>query len=1100
MINFKHSAFFCLACIVATAVPAQAQTSRGTVNGIVTDASGATLPNAMVRLTNNDTNQSRSTTTNDAGLYRFDAVDPGTYEVNVSATGFRAFEARTLPVQAGQLASVDAQLQIGDTSSSVEVTAGVALLQTEAPVRGGSISTKNVVELPIQSRNPNLIALTLPGVSTNRFGLGIATFSVNGSRGRSNNFLLDGTENNDISVAGQAFQVTNPDAVQEISVQTGNYDAEYGRAGGAVVNTITRSGTNAYHGTAGYLIESTRFDAITTIQALDPEVQKRGHPLAGTDQWFSGTFGGKIIRDRTFFFGSYQEERQNSSSQVALVTLSPAGRATLNRLFPAGTNANVDLYNKITGAVNATGQFFPVDLGAGRGSAEFGTALYAYPQTLRDRFMLGRLDHRISDKDQLSVRYGFDSQISPTGGGTNFPGFFTSFGQRYNNSVITETHVFSPAFTNELRLPYNRIEFGFPIDASNPLGQTLPRIAFTGTSLNSLGVSTSFPQGRIANNYGLQDTVSYTRGSHTLRAGLDLLDQRSRQAAPFAPRGQLSYRSSTGFSSFANFVDDFGGSNGLAARDFGSAIYYPILFRQAYFLQDRWRATSALTLTLGVRYENFGVPINTLRTPAYTGLFNVDPVTFTGPFSQPNKVQPDNNNFAPTVGIAYAPAKTDGPLGWIFGQKHGVFRAGYQIGYDSFFNNIASNAAVSSPNILSTQTDSIVSATAPRGLASLSSKFPLVARAPSPLDVQQLAITNLVNPYYQRWSGGIQRELPGGMVLDVSYVGTKGTKLFLNEEANPLVPASLRITPQTATPILAAQLSGRLDNLQGQRTVRGNSGSSTYHSGQLSVQRRFSSGVTFSGAYTYSKLIDYGGEIFSLFPGASGSSLPVIPEVLGGLPRERAVSIFDRTHRAVFSYVYELPIFKTQRGFTGRVLGGWQLSGITTFESGVPYTIFNGINPDAIAGGNDRPDFNPAGLPRTRAVPDSSSPTGFINVDTGNPIDRSQARYIGLPVGSGRTGNLGRNTERTPGINNFDLTVSKSFRISERVSLQLRTEFFDVFNHPQHTVPGVSPFSPGELSSAIVNDVFNGAPGQFMDPSFAESAARVVRYHLKIVF
>ena len=1100
MLNLKHLAAATL--LLSLVAPAQAQTSRGTVSGIVTDASGATLPNAAVKLTNKETNQSRATTTNDSGLYRFDAIDPGTYELNVSATGFRSFDTRTLPVQAGQLASVDAQLQVGDTSTSVEVTAGVALLQTEAPVRGGTIATKSVVELPIQSRNPNLIALTLPGVSTNRFGLGSSTFSVNGSRGRSNNFLLDGTENNDISVAGQAFQVTNPDAVQEVSVQTGNYDAEYGRAGGAVVNTITRSGTNAYHGTAGYLIESTRFDAITTIQAIDPAVQKRGHPLPGTDQWFSGTFGGKVIRDRTFFFGSYQEERQVSSSQVALGTLSPAGRSTLNSVFPAGTNANVDLYNKLTSGVNATGQLFPVDLGPGRPSVEFGTALLAYPQKLRDRFMLGRLDHRISDKDQLSMRWGFDSQVSPTGGGTNFPGFFTGFGQRYNNAVITETHVFSPSLTNEFRLPYNRIEFGFPNDASNPAGQTQPRIAFTGTSLSSLGVSTSFPQGRVANNYGFQDTVSYTRGSHTFRAGLDLLDQRSRQAAPFAPRGQLTYKLSTGYSAFANFVDDFGGSNGVAARDFGSAIYYPSLFRQAYFVQDRWRATSALTLTLGVRYENFGVPINTLRTPAFTGLFNVDPVTFTGPFSQPNKVKADNNNFAPTVGIAWAPATTDGPLGWIFGQKHGVFRAGYQIGYDSFFNNIASNAAVSSPNIVATQTDSIVTATAPRGLAALSTRFPLVARPPSPLDSQTLVINNLVNPYYQRWSGGIQRELPGGMVLDVSYVGTKGTKLFLNEEANPLVPASLRITPQTATPIPAAQQSGRLDNLQGSRTVRGNSGSSDYHSGQLSVQRRFSGGVTFSGAYTYAKLIDFGGEIFTLNPGGTGSSLPVIPEVLGGLQRERAVSIFDRTHRAVFSYVYELPFMKAQRGFTGRALGGWQLSGITTFESGVPYTIFNGVNPDAIAGANDRPDFNPSGLPRTRAIPDSSSPTKFTNVDTGAPIDPSQARYIGLPAGSGRTGNLGRNTERTPGINNFDLTVVKSFRVSERVHLQLRAEFFDVFNHPQHTVPSVSAFGTPESqgAAAIVNDVFNGAPGQFMDPRFADSAARVVRYQLKIVF
>ncbi|MGI8742684.1 MAG: carboxypeptidase regulatory-like domain-containing protein [Bryobacteraceae bacterium] len=1086
------------------------QSSRGTVTGIVTDASKAVLANAAVELSNTQTKVVRSTNTNEAGLYRFDAVDPGSYTIRVTASGFKASLTQPFDVVASQIASVDSQLELGQVTSTVEVSAAAALIQTEAPVRGGTITTQNIIELPIASQNPVSLALTLPGVSTNRYSFGVGTFSVNGGRGRSNNFLIDGTENNDISVTGQAFQITNPDAVQEVSVQTGNYDAEYGRAGGGVVNVITQNGTNAFHGTARYLLESTIVDAPTNLQKTSPAVLQRGHPLPGTDQFFAGTLGGPIKRNKTFFFSAYQEERRNSTSQSGLTTLSPAGRATLASLFPNGTNPRADLLRQITAGADANSQFFNVSAGPGRPDIQFGTYQRPIPTPVLDRQLIERVDHNFSTNDQLSGRYMLDYGQQTVGGSTGFFGFDTAYQPKVQNVLANETHTFSPAATNELRLAYNRIVFFFPATASDPLAATLPQITIAGaTGASILGIPSNIPQGRIANNYELQDTANYVHGNHSFRFGTSLLDQRSKQAAPFNGRGTLSYQASTGYTGLANFLDNFGGSSGGAARDFGSPTYYPSLFRQAYFAQDRWRVTDALTLTLGVRYEYFGVPINSIKTPAFTGLFNIDPKTFTGPYSQPDAVKSDKNNFAPTIGIAYAPSFDSGILGKLFGVKKSVFRTGYQIGYDSFFNNIASNALASSPNLVSTNAPSVVDVNNPRGLANVSGAFPSVARPLSPLDSQTLVLANLVNPYYQRWSAGIERELPGHMVLDASYVGSKGTRLFINEDLNPLVTASLRNYPAgyTAASFLPSQIQGRLDPLQGSRLIRTNGGSSNYEAFQLEVRRQFSNGLTFKLAYTRSKFIDNSSDVFA----SGGNNLPQqtqIPSIFGGLKNDRSVSLYDRPNRMAFTYVYQLPFLREQHGLVGHVAGGWEISGVTVVESGAPLNILNGQDADGLGGGvYDRPNFNPLGRPGVRAVPNSSSPTGYVNPDdlasATTPISPTDAMYIGLPACLSTTtpcpsGNLGRFTLRTPRIDNFDASLNKSISITERVHLQFRMEVYNVFNHRQYGVQAISPFDSG--TTTISANVFTSPAGRFLNPGFADGGARVIRYQLKFVF
>jgi Carboxypeptidase regulatory-like domain/TonB-dependent Receptor Plug Domain len=1095
-------AYLLLACAWSPSL--FAQTSRGTVTGSIADPSSAAIPNASVELKNTATNVVRTTTTNSAGLYRFDAVDPGAYQISTTASGFKGAQTTPFEVTGAQLATLDIKLEIGTQASTVDVvSAAEALLQTESPVRGASIGSKQTTELPIANRNSVTLALTVPGVATSRFGVGgTGSFSVNGARNRSNNFMIDGMENNDISIAGQAFTITNPDTVQETSIQTTNFDAEYGRAGGAVVNVITKSGTNQLHGTASWLLDVTNDDAITNTQGLDPNVIARGKPLPGTEDIWAGTLGGPIKKDRTFFFAGYQYDVQRSSGSATAPAPTAAGFATLNALFPTGTNPRVDLYRQVLGSTVATSQFANVALGSGRPPVEFGTAVVAYANLIIDKQWSIKIDHRLGDKDLLSGRYSNDT--NPQSPATlSYPGFFTNLDSGVKNTTVSETHIFSPTITNELRLGYNRINLSFPVDATNALAQNLPNYTIAGlpaSTITSFGVASNIPQGRLANNYVLQDTISIVRGRHTIRAGFDILDQRSRQFAPINIRGTLSYQASNiggvAYTGFANFVDDFGGSSGSAAKTYGSNRYYPSLVRSQFFGTDRWRVNQSLTVTLGLRYEYPGTALNSLTYPAYTGLFNVNPVTLAGPWNQPNSIKPDKNNFAPSVGLAWTPSSQSGLMSRILGEKKTVIRTGYSIGYDSFYNNIASNAATASPAVNASSTISNISASLPRGLSGLSGVVPPPSILTPNLSENTVA-PNLVSPYYQKWSFGIQRELPWNTILDISYVGTKGTKLFMTEDQNPVVPTALQILP--AAPSQLPYNSGRLDPLQGIRQTRTNGGSSYYHGLQVSASRHFMDHFLGTASYTRSKTIDYVSDPFTT-TGINVLALSAVPTVFGGLAREKAVSLIDRPNRFVLSSVYELPFMREQKGLLGNAFGGWQISGTYTIESGVPYTVVNGIDADGIGGNNDRPDANPNGIRGVRAVPNASSPTGYVNPDLpGSPaIDPKTAQYVVLPANSGRTGNAGRNTERTPGQNNVNASFFKYFKITEKLKMELRAETYNTLNHPQLGTPSVSPFAAGVGS--LSSNAATGLQGRFLNPTFMDGGGRVIRYQLKFTF
>src|SRR5262245_16632464 len=1068
---------------------AMAQISRGTVSGIVTDSAGAVVTGAKVELTNKNTGVTSTTSTNSAGIYRFDAVDLGVYNLRITQAGFKQFVSTEIGVEANRTATVDASLQVGVGETVVEVSAAAdELLIKDAPIRGGNINAKVLSALPIAGLEPLSIARTLPGVvqatGSSTFGNGgqNTQFSVNGQRARGNNYLLDGTENNDISVGGnaQAFNLT--DAVQEVSVQTSNFSSEFGRGGGGVFNIIVKGGTNDYHGTAHWLYRTQRFNSVSNTAKLN------NTPKAVFNNNIYGfTAGGPIIKNKTFIFGGLQQDSFRSTANFTFTLPTDAAVARLRALFP--NNPRLDFYLNEVGNMRGTGNPRTINLGldpvtrVDRGSVTFAAANMGLAQPSDEIQWLTRVDHNISEGHRLSFRYIYDSSnTSPDS--INFPGYIQDFKGRSQNFLATDTYTFNSTWTNELRFSYGRIGFDFPI-SDRSVDQAFTQFLTTIPNIAAPGIATNIPQFRFANNWLLQETQSKIVGHHTFRYGAEFLWQLAKQRPPFNERGSFTYTNSVNvclnppacnitsdYSGFANFLDDFSGPSGSTNRNFGEPVYYPNLFRHSYFFQDTWRVSPALSLTLGLRYENFGQPANSaFDFPAFAGF---DPAQFL----VPNKVNSDNNNFGPSVGFAWTPSFKSGPLGAFFGDGKTVWRGGFQISYDTFFNNLLSNIAADTPNSIATTFNAPGDPSTGNGIRGTSgffSRLPQTARTVSITD-QQTAVfdKNIRSPYTERWSLGIQRELPSKLLLDVSYVGTAGHKLFTSSDVNPRLLSGQRLFPNF-----------------GIRRIRASEGNSIYHALQALIDRRFSQGFQVTGAYTFSRAIDSSSEVFATNSSPANTSIPTLQ---GGLALDRALADHHRTHRFTMTYVWDVP--GPKKGFLSYPFGGWRISGITTFQSGAPYTIINGSdrNNDGLTT-NDRPDIgNPNAPINTRAVIATACATGYRNPDSLACVTPNDVRWIqgrGLPNGA----TVGRNTLFSKGVSNFDVNILKAFRITESKTLEYRLETFNFFNHPQFTaIPGAN------VVSTLGPTAATGQPSRFLNPDYTNSGTRTMRMQLKFVF
>ncbi len=1086
------------ALLVVMASSSVAQTSRGTVTGTVRDSSNAVVANATVTITDTSTNVSRRTTTNDAGIYRFDAVDLGTYNISVQATGFSTATENSIVIQAAHTLDLDFALKVGSTKETVTVEASGAEigLQTSEQVRGETLPTVAITNMPLVGGDSLTLVQLTPGValaSGNSINQnGNLNFVANGQRPRGNNFMIDGVENNDISVTGPAFTISIADAVNEVSVQTADFSAEFGRAGGAVINQVTNSGTNAFHGSGAWVYTGSAFQALNHSDVL----AQRTRPPRAVENIPDFTFGGPVIipglyngHDKTFFFAAGQWDRFFGSTTSNIRIPDSNGVALLQSLSASCPNAT--LYVKALGGLVGNPTATPTSIslavpsaaGTCNGSTRTGmlltTGLFGRSASFSslDNNHLVRVDHNVSDKQTMSFRWLYDNNTSGPFL-NNLPGFDRGFTGATLNGLFTDTYVINPRATNEFRFDYGRIGFNFPLTPPDAFHANLPNYSIAGVT--GMGGATNIPQFRFANNFQYQDTMSLVRGKHTFRFGGDFLRQLARQHPPFNERGSFVYNANTtggAVTSFANFLDDFGGRSGSLNRQFGSSIYYPNLFRQSYFFQDSWKTTTNLTLNLGLRYEFYGAPENGFTVAAFT---NYDPVNF----AAPHKVPSAKNNWGPSLGFAWNP-KGGNFLNKMMGGDKMVWRGGFQVSYDSAFNNLLSNIAGSSPNTLGGIVTSVSSAGAPRGAANFSSLFAGIAPTPPTAQSpqQNLFLLPFDNPQTDRWSLGFEREMPFGFIWDTSYVGSVSHHLYRTIDMNPIVNA---VT------------GARLFPAVGIRTVRSSSANSNYEALQFELRRNIRNTpvgqMYFLGTYTWSHSLDDISDVFAF--DSTPSAVESVSQVVGASPHiDYGNSDFDRRHVGVIALVWD--IRGPKNGFMGQLLGGWSVSGISHWQTGFPFTVANGSdrNGDGQTG-PDRPDIsNPAAPLNTRAIISASCATGFLNPDLngGACVDPNTVHWIeGIGAPNART--VGRNTLFAPGLDNMNLSIAKQFKFTERTGLEYRVEMFNALN----TINFGNFVAPRTINSGTITPA--GQPTTFLDVTQTESAGRSMRMRLKLTF
>jgi len=1070
-----------LAAVVVLAAAAQAQTSRGTVSGTVTDPSGAVIAGAGIVLTHTRTGVRRPGTTNDAGIYRFDAVDLGAYELKVTQPGFKTFLATGLGVEANRTITIDPRLEVGSEAIGVQVSAEAeTLMVRDGPLRGGNFLPRQVSQLPLVGLNPLSLARALPGVvqpsgtALIQLGGGEAVqFSVNGQRLRGNNFLVDGTENNDIGFTGVAQPFNIADAVEEVSVQTGNYSVEFGRASGGVFNVVTKSGTNAIHGTLFWRYRSQRFESVSNLDKLNRTPKSVfSHNVPGV------TVGGPIRKDKTFFFAAFQQDTRRSTANFPLVVPTAPTVERLRSLFPS--NPRLDLYLSTLGDLR--GAAAPIGLALGvdpqtrmdRGSVQFATAPLGLPRTDEGPEWLVRFDHNWSQAHRFSGRYIYDARTNAPVS-VLFPGFITDTGAHNQNFLFADSYTFGPSYTNEFRFSYGRLDADQPriSPQSGPLAETLPRINIQNVSSPGIPPGLQF---RYANNLLFQETQTKLSGRHIFRYGAEVLRQLATQRPLTYPLGEYNYQSGAGYSAFANFLDDFSGQSGRIRKTIGGEIFHPNVFRQSYFFQDTWKKTPSLTLTLGLRYENFGQPANSLRYPAFAGF---DPIRF----FEPNKVDNDNKNFGPALGMAWSPSFTSGWLGKLFGDRKTVWRGGFQISYQALYTQILSlDLATSTPNAILIDFRGEPTG---RGDANWFARLPAsTPRPPSLLDTQYGTLEkNFRNPYTERWSFGFQRQLPGATLLDVSYVGSESHKLTTRVDVNPGLEGA-RLHPDF-----------------GPRTIRTSQGNSNYHSLQSRLDRRFAHGFHLTASHTWSKSLDSTSEgIGQVSTQYASSGLTSVPAAQGGLKLDRGLSDFDRGQRLTLLYMWDVP--GPSKGLWKHIMGGWSIAGITTFQSGTPFTIVNGSDRNKDGWDQmDRPDIgNPRAPRNSRAVLSPNTgpqacATGYRNPDANACVSPAEVYWV-EGMGSPNASTVGRNTLHTSGTNNFDASLFKVFNFGERRRLEFRWEALNAFNHPQFTTP------PGQVNRNVRDAVApqGGLPSRFLNRAFTNGGIRSMWVQVKLLF
>ncbi|MFN2456147.1 MAG: carboxypeptidase regulatory-like domain-containing protein [Pyrinomonadaceae bacterium] len=1007
----------CVLFLWSSAASAQ---STSTLQGAVTDASGAVVPNAQIVVRSTAIGVERTVQSDSDGNYQIAALPPGTYRAEVQAQGFQTQIVNDVSIEIARTVVQNFQLSVGSVSQEVTVSSENPIVETATTSVGTVINAKTVQEIPLNGRHFVDLGLLIPGSVTppqNGFltspirGQGSLAFNTAGNREDTVNFQINGINLND-QVQNQIVFQPSINTIQEFKIDNSTFSAEYGRNSGAIVNIGTRSGTNDFHGELFEYLRNEALDARNFFDARKPPFKRNqfGASLGGPvifPRFGEGgrpTFSGK---NKTFFFFSYEGLRQRQGLTLNTDVLSDAQRASVVNPTTARLVSLIPRGN----AVGATGEarFIGSD-----------TAPVNIDQETID------INHTLTDNDRVHGYYAFqrDFRGEPTLQGNSIPGFGDMRQSRRQIFTLNETHTFGANLVNEARFGFNRIritftpvtqvnpaDFGINNGVNAPIG--LPQISIGGSRLNFGGPS-GFPQGRADTTFVVSDTLSYLRGKNSFKFGGEarrfLNNNFSRDTGTFS------------FSNLTNFLAGTANGFSVTLGNVSSSIAQGAF---GLFIQDNYKFKQNLTFELGLRYD-----ANLSPTERFNRFVDFDPRT-ASLVRVNNGLAPiyhtNNKNFQPRVGFAYDPFK-DGKTS---------IRAAYAVLVEQPITNLvtglASNPPLANPVLL------------PAGRTTTFGTALNDARAgglsPNAVD------PNFDNAYVQSYNLNVQREIVRGLAATIGYFGSKGTHLRLSRNLNQFINGVRPFpTLSASSPILPGTAIGNI-------TEREASGISNYNALWATLNKRLARGLQFNASYTLSKSIDYN----------SQSSQGVTVQNSYNVRGDRGLSDFDARHRFVVNGIYELPFHGN------RLVEGFQLSFITQAQSGNPVNILAG-NPLAIAGttigganissftgvASIRPDLiGPVTITRNpnqyfnNAVCDPRAPGGC-------PAGAAFALPVAL-VGTTNVfhfGSLGRNVIIGPRFNNTDFSVIKNTKLSETTRVQFRAELFDVFNHTNFGQPG----------------------------------------------
>src|SRR5579872_5706139 len=1106
----RFNALLILLVLLSVFVPWQrafAQQATAQMTGTIKDPSGAVVAGAKVTLTNTGTNAARAVTTGKDGAYLFTLVPIGTYQIEVEATGFSKAVETKIGLEINQNAKLDVTLQVGTSNQVVEVSSEVSQVDTISATLGKVETTQRILDLPLVERDTLQLGLLQAGVFQPDQDDGSGNpYSVSGQRSESMTFLIDGADNNDF-LGNNIVVNPNPDAVAEFKILTNNYTAEYGRTSGGIVNQVIKSGTNQIHGSAFEFFRNTALDASDFFLQQVPVLRRN---------IFGGTIGLPIKKDKMFLFASYQGTRRREGQNPGPITvLSAAERnGDFSELLPQG----IQLVDPNTGNPFPNNQV-PVDpvianyikLYLPTANRPNNTFISDPVASINDDQYIFRYDYNITNRDVLSATYILDNESdaypfeilngASTGGDVPLGSGFTD-STRNQNLNIAWTRTITPTLVNELRFSTNRsgslaavpttttspAALGFTnVFPDDPLGTAPPPINVTGAF--NLGPTPGGPTHYHDSVFQYQDTISWTKGRHDFKFGGDLRWVRDNFNFDFYNNGSYLFQGDYTGSNLADFV----GGYFYNYFQFSNAVYGIRTHSLYFFGQDAWKVTKNLTFNYGLRYEYNAPqtdPHNEIigwfpgqQSSVYPGappnfLYPGDPGT-------PNKglIYPDRNNFAPRFGFAWdmlgnAKLVMRGGFGIFYDIEDGAFNL--QFGGQPPFGSVSNffYTGSSFANVPDSVADPF-NALAP----GTPNPYPFIAGGHlGQFTVPKISFAYVVSPHFEvpyseNFNYGFQYQLTKDTMIEAVYVGSLGRRLIGTEEVNFPQPSLLAAQLNTIgffNSDCARVLAGCGNPLDPNATptqetlllTDTNSSSSDSHQLQVTADKRFSHGFTLRGAYTWSKTID----MLSGFRARSSTFTNPLDHRF-----DRGLADFDAPHRFVLSWVWEFPFeHYTSNSFLQKVIGGWGMNGILTFQSGNPFTLFQENNSSGQSNFLDRPDqLGPISYVSPRTIQTfAPDPNGFNGSclngpQTGNfwfnPLSFDCANVPLLTFG-----NMHRNTLRGPGINNWDLSMVKRFKITERNQLEFRGEFFNAFNHAQFLNPDTHGFSGtfGQITNA----------------------------------